>query len=285
MKDLFQTEKFDSICHLAARAGVRPSIEDPLIYVHSNVKGTTLLLELTKLYLPQIKHFVFASSSSVYGDNNKIPFEETDLVEQPVSPYAATKRMCELISYTYYNLYKIPIAALRFFTVYGPRGRPDMAPYIFINKIMNDEEIIQYGDGSSERDYTYIDDIVDVVIRSLDKPLGFQIYNLGRGHPIALKDFIALIEKLLNKKAKIKVMPVQLGDVPRTYASVDKANKLLGFDPKFSTEEGIKKKQLNGFNPENNNKRVTSEKKKKSNNGSGRESEKRKKLLTTKNYY
>mmetsp|Transcript_33 Transcript_33/g.49 ORF Transcript_33/g.49 Transcript_33/m.49 type:complete len:370 (-) Transcript_33:46-1155(-) len=234
---VFEKEKPLWICHMAARAGVRPSIQDPFIYIHSNIEGTTRLLELSTKY--NCKSFAFASSSSVYGGSNKTLFSEKDIVDFPVSPYAASKKSCELIAYTYHHLYKLNISALRFFTVYGPRGRPDMAPYKFIKAVCTDSEIQQYGDGSTSRDYTYISDIVDGVIRSLDRPLGYQIYNLGRGKPTHLSHFIKLVEKFVGKKANIRICPEQPGDVPRTCADISKARKLLGYDPKVSFEEGI----------------------------------------------
>mmetsp|Transcript_2709 Transcript_2709/g.4052 ORF Transcript_2709/g.4052 Transcript_2709/m.4052 type:complete len:369 (+) Transcript_2709:180-1286(+) len=237
IEKVFKNEEPRWICHMAARAGVRPSIQDPFIYIHSNIEGTTRLFELAHKY--HCKSFAFASSSSVYGGSSKNLFSEKDVVDFPVSPYAASKKSCELIAYTYHHLYKLNISGLRFFTVYGPRGRPDMAPYKFIKAVCNDSEIQQYGDGSTSRDYTYISDIVDGVIRSLDRPLGYQIYNLGRGEPTHLSHFINLVEKNVGKKANIRICPEQPGDVPRTCADISKARKLLGYDPKVSFEEGI----------------------------------------------
>jgi len=239
MQKLFREENFDVVCHLAARAGVRPSIQNPFIYVHSNILGTTCLLELASRY--SIKNFVFASSSSVYGANVKAPFSEADMVDNPMSPYAATKRSCELIAWTFHSLYKLPISALRFFTVYGPRGRPDMAPFIFLDSIYRGIPIKQFGDGSSRRDYTYIDDILQGVIGALDNPRPYEIYNLGRGETIMLKDFIALIEELLEKKAIINQHPEQPGDVPLTFADVSKAKAMINYCPMVSTREGMKK--------------------------------------------
>lgn len=239
MSDIFENEKPEWIIHLAARAGVRPSIQNPFIYIHSNIEGTTRLLELAHKY--GIKHFVFASSSSVYGGSKNNIFSESDVVEFPVSPYAASKKSCELMSYTYHHLYGMNISGLRFFTVYGPRGRPDMAPFKFLDRISRGIEIQQFGDGSSCRDYTYIDDIVDGIIRSLDKPLGYQIYNLGNGNPISLKHFIKIIEDTIGVKANIEILPNQPGDVPRTAANINKAKKLLGYYPKVSFQDGIKR--------------------------------------------
>ena len=244
MEKIFQKFSPTHIIHLAARAGVRASIDDPLVYVHSNVRGTTTLLELARKY--QCKHFVYASSSSVYGGSKKEVFCETDVINAPVSPYAATKVACELLASTYSHLYDLPTAGLRFFTVYGPRGRPDMAPYKFLHRIFNGVAIDQYGDGTSERDYTYVGDIVDGVVRACDRPLGCQVYNLGNGRPISLKRFIQISSQCAMKDVKINVMPMQPGDVPRTCANIEKAKKLLGYNPKVKFEEGMKL-TLNGI--------------------------------------
>ncbi|KAG5175170.1 hypothetical protein JKP88DRAFT_351635 [Tribonema minus] len=234
---IFEEHKPEWIVHMAARAGVRPSIQDPFIYVHSNIEGTTRLLELARQH--GCKSFAFASSSSVYGGSDKSLFSETDLVDHPVSPYAASKKACELLAHTYHHLYNLNIAALRFFTVYGPRGRPDMAPFKFIDAVARGREMQQFGDGSTSRDYTYITDIVDGVLRALDTPLGYQIYNLGRGEPTRLSRFINLVEANVGRKAIIRVCPEQPGDVPRTCADISKARRLLGYDPKVSFEDGI----------------------------------------------
>jgi len=227
------------VVHLAARAGVRPSIQDPFIYIQSNIEATTRLLELARTHGSD--SFVFASSSSVYGGSMESVFKETDVVDFPVSPYAASKKACELMAHTYHHLYGLNIAGLRFFTVYGPRGRPDMAPFKFVDRISRGVPIQQFGDGSSSRDYTYIDDIVDGVVRSLDTPLGFQVYNLGGGDPVDLRDFIKLVEKATGKEALIEMLPDQPGDVARTAADVSKARKLLGYEPKVPFADGIKR--------------------------------------------
>eukprot|EP01103_Thecamoeba_quadrilineata_P019412 TRINITY_DN7850_c0_g1_i1.p1 TRINITY_DN7850_c0_g1~~TRINITY_DN7850_c0_g1_i1.p1 ORF type:complete len:335 (+),score=44.67 TRINITY_DN7850_c0_g1_i1:24-1007(+) len=241
LAELFEKEQFDAVCHLAARAGVRPSITDPLLYVHSNVEGTVALLETSAKQKKPIKNFVFASSSSVYGANLKAPFSEDDEVNNPVSPYAATKRCCELLAWTYHDLYKMPISALRFFTVYGPRGRPDMAPYKFMDSIYRGVPIQQFGDGTSQRDYTFIEDIVQGVIGAIDTPRPFEIYNLARGETISLKGFIALIEELVGKKAIIQQCDFQKGDVMLTYGDVSKAKQLIGYNPQYSIRDGMKK--------------------------------------------
>lgn len=229
----------EAIIHLAARAGVRPSIDDPLLYIHSNITATTVLLEACRQF--GIKKFVYASSSSVYGGSNKEMFSEEDVVDFPVSPYAATKKTCELLAHTYHHLYKLDCIGLRFFTVYGPRGRPDMAPFKFMDRIAQDIAIDQYGDGSSSRDYTYIDDIVQGVILSLDRGIGCEVFNLGNGSPTNLKDFIATIEALVGKRAIINYLPDQPGDVPRTCADVSKAKKLLGYQPTTPLAVGLAK--------------------------------------------
>jgi UDP-glucuronate 4-epimerase len=239
MTRIFEEERPEWVCHMAARAGVRPSIQDPYVYIHSNIKGTTLLLELSAKY--GIKNFVFASSSSVYGGSKSTYFSEEEVVDNPVSPYAATKKACELLAYTYHHLYNLNVSALRFFTVYGPRGRPDMAPFKFIDRVSRGVEIQQFGDGSSSRDYTYIDDIVDGVVRSIDRPYPYQIFNLGKGSGTSLKDFIDLVQKHTGKVAKIKVMPDQPGDVPYTCADVSKAAYLLGYQSRVTFEEGIRR--------------------------------------------
>lgn len=239
MNRVYENESPNFVCHLAARAGVRPSIQDPYVYIHSNVEGTTRLLDLARAN--GCENFVFASSSSVYGGSNKEVFAEEDVVDFPVSPYAATKKACELIAYTYHHLYGLNVAGLRFFTVYGPRGRPDMAPFKFIDRISRGVAVQQFGDGSSSRDYTYIDDIVDGVVRALDRPLGYQVYNLGNGTPVGLTDFIHMVEECVHKEAKIQIMPEQPGDVPRTCADISKARTLLGYSPRTSFRDGIRK--------------------------------------------
>lgn len=227
------------VCHLAARAGVRPSIQDPFVYIHSNIKGTTHLMELSAKY--GVQNFVFASSSSVYGGSKSTFFSEDEIVDNPVSPYAASKKACELLAYTYKHLYNLNVSALRFFTVYGPRGRPDMAPFKFIDRVSRGIELQQFGDGSSSRDYTYIDDIVDGVVRAIDRPHAYEVFNLGKGSGTSLKEFIDLVQKHVGKKAIIKVMPDQPGDVPYTCADVTKAQKLLGYKSQVSFEEGIRR--------------------------------------------
>jgi UDP-glucuronate 4-epimerase len=237
MTTIFENERPQWVCHMAARAGVRPSIDDPFIYIQSNIVGTTLLMELAHKY--KIQNFVFASSSSVYGGSKSAYFSEDENVDNPVSPYAATKKACELLAYTYHHLYQLNVSALRFFTVYGPRGRPDMAPYQFVDKISRGVEIQKFGDGSSSRDYTYISDIVDGVIRSIDRPYPYQVFNIGKGDGTSLNDFIGIVEKHTGKIAKIRQLPNQAGDVPYTCASVEKARALLGYEATVPFDEGI----------------------------------------------
>ncbi|KAJ3301441.1 hypothetical protein HDU76_005751, partial [Blyttiomyces sp. JEL0837] len=218
---------------------------DPFIYLHSNITGTTTLLELTRHH--QIPSFIYASSSSVYGGNSKVPFSESDPTNNPISPYAATKKSCELIASTYSHLYKMNTTGLRFFTVYGPRGRPDMAPYMFVDKISKGIKINQFGDGSSSRDYTYIDDIVDGVIASIDhsytaKGQGLcEVFNLGNSKTVTLKRFITVIEDAVGRMAEVNLLPDQPGDVKTTYADLTKSETVLGYRPKVSIEEGIRR--------------------------------------------
>lgn len=231
--------KPDKICHLASMAGVRYSIQNPKIYVKVNIEGFIHILE--EAIKNNIKDIVYASSSSVYGLNTKIPFSETDVIETCNSPYASSKMAMELFAKTYTQLYDINCIGLRFFTVYGPRGRPDMAPYKFMKAISEGKEFNKYGDGTSSRDYTYIDDIVDGVISALDnkKKVKCEVYNLGNSSPISLNDFIELCEKVVGKKAIYKQIDNQLGDVPHTYADISKAKRDLGYDPKVGLEEGL----------------------------------------------
>jgi len=239
IKKIFEDENIQLIGHLAARAGVRPSIEDPFIYEHSNIKATLNLLELAKKF--NIENFVLTSSSSVYGNRKKVPFKETDNVDKAISPYAATKKSTEVMAYTYHHLFGLNINIIRPFTIYGPRGRPDMAPFLFSKWINEKIPIKKFGDGTSMRDYTYIDDFVNGFISAIDKPLGYEIFNLGNSSPISLNEFISTIENIIGKKAIINQMPMQPGDVDKTYADISKAEKLLGYKPKVKLEEGMKK--------------------------------------------
>jgi UDP-glucuronate 4-epimerase len=242
MDKLFASFSIQLVVHLAAMAGVRPSISVPLLYNDVNINGTLNLLELCRKY--GVKKFVFASSSSVYGNNKKVPFSETDFVDHPISPYAATKRAGELICYTYHHLYGMDIACLRFFTVYGPRQRPDLAIHKFTKLIINDQEVPFYGDGTTERDYTFIDDIIEGVVKAIQWVQAgqglYEIFNLGESRTVNLKEMVTTLEKEIGKKAKLKVLPMQPGDVQRTYADITKAQKILGYQPTTAFEDGIK---------------------------------------------
>ena len=232
----------DGIIHLAAQAGVRHSLVDPYAYVQANVMGQVVVLELAR-QLPRLKHCVYASSSSVYGDNPDQPFAIDDPVERPNSLYAATKRADELIGHTYAHLYGLPLTGLRFFTVYGPWGRPDMAAFLFTRAILAGDPIEVFNNGEMWRDFTYIDDIVDGVLRALDRPPTatppHALYNLGNHRPEKLTDFIAAIEAALGAKAVVRLEPIQPGDVPTTYADIDASIRDLGFQPTTPISEGI----------------------------------------------
>ncbi|KKR49082.1 MAG: hypothetical protein UT86_C0001G0054 [Candidatus Magasanikbacteria bacterium GW2011_GWC2_40_17] len=241
INSIFEKNKVESVIHLAARAGVRPSIEDPLLYEKVNVGGTYLLFNSMRRY--GVNKIVLASSSSVYGNQTKVPFSETDCVDFPISPYAATKKSCEEIAYTFNKIAGIKSVCLRFFTVYGERGRPDMAPWLFIESILNNQKIKVFGDGLVKRDYTYVGDVVEGILSALDKLNKFQceIINLGNGKPIILKNFIETVERITGLKANQEILPQQLGDVFQTHADITKAQNLLGYQPKVSLEEGLSK--------------------------------------------
>jgi UDP-glucuronate 4-epimerase len=247
--DLFTTEKFERVIHLAAQAGVRYSIENPMAYIDSNIVGFTTILEGCRHN--NVKHLVYASSSSVYGANKKIPFSTDDNVDHPVSLYAATKKSNELMAHTYSHLYGLPTTGLRFFTVYGPWGRPDMAPFLFTDAIANERSINVFNNGKMQRDFTYIDDIVEGVMRiqgiipkatettSINGSLLYKVYNIGNNQPVELEQFITCIENALGKKAVKNYMPMQDGDVVRTYADVSALEKTINFRPKTDLQVGI----------------------------------------------
>lgn len=240
LHSIFAENRFDAIVHLAAWAGVRPSLLNPKLYAQVNVSGTLNLLELAKEF--NVKQFVFGSSSSVYGINSKIPFAEDDNVAQPISPYAATKAAGELLCHTYSHLYDIRTVCLRFFTVYGARQRPDLAIHKFSKLIWENKPIPVFGDGQTRRDYTYIDDIIAGVRAAIDYDKSdYEIFNLGESQTVELNDLIALLEEHLGKKAIIERQPVQPGDVPLTYADITKARKLLNYKPQTKIEQGIPK--------------------------------------------
>lgn len=237
----FAAAPIRAVVHFAARAGVRPSLRDPLLYERVNGRGTTLLLEQSRQR--GVERFLFTSSSSVYGVTSRVPFSEEDNADRPISPYAATKRANELICYTYHHLYGLPIVCMRLFTVYGPRQRPDLAIHSFTKRIWAGEEIGVFGDGQTARDYTFYSDILDGYFAALDRPepLGYEIFNLGNSHPIKLYALIELIEGALGRKARIRYEPEQPGDVPLTYADISKAGRMLGYQPQVPIEQGIER--------------------------------------------
>ncbi|MCH7819713.1 MAG: SDR family NAD(P)-dependent oxidoreductase [Candidatus Marinimicrobia bacterium] len=239
VKKLFNEHTFEVVVHLAAKAGVRPSIKDPIVYYKVNVLGTLNILEMMKKN--DIKRLVFASSSSVYGDSPDVPYNETMNVNNPISPYAATKIAAEILCYNYRHLYNISATCLRFFTVYGPRQRPEMAIAKFVKKAYEGDLISIYGDGSSLRDFTYIEDIIQGVVASIDRDLGFEIINIGESETIDLNSLLELIKELTGCGLKTEHLPMQPGDVIKTFANIDKAKQLLGYAPVTSVREGLKK--------------------------------------------
>ena len=249
--DCINKHKPDKVCHLAAMAGVRYSLSNPEVYIKNNIMGTINLLNQS--VASKVKLFVYASSSSVYGLNS-IPFKEDDCLEKMNSHYAVSKKSVEDFCRLYNQLYNLNVIGLRFFTVYGPSGRPDMAPYKFLNAIKNNEEIQLYGDGTSFRDYTYIDDIIDGTIKAIDNCSNNRIFNLGCGNPITLNNFVQLCEKITNRKANIKYTDKIKGDVFGTFADIKYANKKLDYKPKTDLETGLKKmwKWLNNYESKNN---------------------------------
>ena len=251
VQKVFLENKIDAVCHLAAQAGVRYSIKNPEAYIKSNILGFQNIIDCCKDY--DINNFSYASSSSVYGGNTNLPFNEFQRVDAPISLYAATKKSNELVAYTYSHLYRIRATGLRFFTVYGPWGRPDMALFLFVKALIQDKPIEIFNEGEMLRDFTFIDDIVEGVVRVIQNPAlspnkptdlnptmaPYKIYNIGNNNPVKLLDFIRIIEKILNKKFKIIFKPLQPGDVPKTYANVNLLEKELDFKPKTSIEDGI----------------------------------------------
>lgn len=243
MYRVFAENSFDLVFNPAAMAGVRPSLLDPMLYEDVNVRGYMNLLELCKKY--GVKKFVQASSSSVYGNNKEVPFKETAIVDFAISPYAATKKSCEVMGHVYHKLYNIDMVQLRFFTVYGPKQRPDLAIHKFTKMILEDKPIPFYGDGTTKRDYTYIDDIVDGILKSMNYLFNnenvYEIFNLGESHVVSLKEMVETIESALGKKAILDIQPMQPGDVDKTYADISKAKAMIGYDPQTNFSEGIRK--------------------------------------------
>ena len=251
LREVFAANKFDAVVHLAARAGVRPSLSHPALYAQTNINGTLNLLELSKEH--GVEQFVFGSSSSVYGVNCKVPFSETDRIQQPISPYAATKAAGELLCHTYSHLYPLRTVCLRFFTVYGARQRPDLAIRKFSRLILENKPIPLFGDGTTRRDYTYVDDIIQGVRAAIDyRQTDHEVFNLGESQTVELKELIKLLEENLGEKAIIDRQPMQPGDVPQTFADITKARELLGYNPTTKIEVGIRKftdwiKSMNNF--------------------------------------
>lgn len=234
---LFAGERIDQVIHLAARAGVRPSLQEPALYQRVNVEGTVNLLEAGRM--AGVGKFILASSSSVYGVNAKVPFSEDDPIFQAISPYASSKLACEALGHTYHHVYGLDVVMLRFFTVYGPRQRPDLAIHKFARLIDSGRPVPVFGDGSTARDYTYVDDIVSGVLACTRRQFGFGIYNLGESQTVTLLELIALLEQALGRKAVLDRQPLQPGDVPITYADISKARRDLGYDPRTKIAEGI----------------------------------------------
>ena len=240
LENIFSRQNFDFIIHLAARAGVRPSVEEPQLCAQTNVNGTLNLLEMARRFA--VPRFIFGSSSSVYGSNAKLPFSESDKIANPISPYAATKAGGELLCHTYSHLYGIRMICLRFFTVYGARQRPDLAIHKFSRLILEGKAIPIFGDGKTRRDYTYIDDIIAGIRAAMNyAETRYEIFNLGGSETVHLSDLISLLEKHLNRKAAVELLPPQPGDVPATFADITKARRLLGYNPQTRIEEGLEK--------------------------------------------
>jgi UDP-glucuronate 4-epimerase len=239
--EIFSDRPFTHVAHLAARAGVRPSICDPFIYQEANVKGTLNLLELS-CSKNGFDNFVLASSSSVYGNSRDIPFREDDsATDFPISPYAATKKACEVLAHSYHHLHGLNVNIVRPFTVYGPRGRPDMAPWLFLSSALSGKSIKKFGTGETRRDYTYIDDFVTGFIAALDRPLGYEIFNLGNSATVSLNEAISIIEEVSGKKLNFQELPMQPGDVELTNADISKAQRLLDYHPNTSFRDGMEK--------------------------------------------
>ncbi len=238
VQKLFGRHRITRVAHIAARAGVRPSIQDPLLYEQANVRGTLTLLQASAR--GDVENFVLTSSSSVYGNSRSVPFREDDsATDRPISPYAATKKATEVLGYTFHHLYKLNVNVVRPFTVYGPRGRPDMAPWLFLEAAVRGTAIKKFGDGTTRRDYTFIDDFVGGFIGALDRPLGYEIFNLGNSATVSLNECIATVEAVAGKELQIEQLPMQPGDVEITNADITKACRLLGYAPKTSFRQGM----------------------------------------------
>jgi len=239
MLDFFEEESFDAVAHLAAMAGVRNAVLYPELYVEVDLNGSQNLMDAARM--TNVQNFVFASTSSVYGNTKQIPFVETDPCDRPLQPYAAAKRAAEILGYTYHHLYGLNFTAIRFFTVYGPNGRPDMMAYLVAESVTKGIQIPLYDGGQMYRDWTYVDDITDGVVAALERPLGYDIINLGRGEPTLLKDFVEMIESLAGEKANVLHKPKLAADFVRNEADISKARRLLNYDPQVSVAEGVRK--------------------------------------------
>jgi UDP-glucuronate 4-epimerase len=239
VKQLFGRHRFDTVIHLAAMAGVRASRAEPLLYYDVNLSGTINLLQAAGLGPEPKPNFVFASSSSVYGHGSTVPFKESEICDRPLAPYPASKRAGEMLGYSYHHLYQLPFTGLRFFTVYGPRNRPDMMPQLILNNIFFEATVPLYNAGDMKRDWTYVDDIVAGVLAAADRPLGYCILNLGRGEPVDLRDFIQAVENCAGKRARLDPAPMDSADVQVTWADISRARELLGYAPRTPVDEGV----------------------------------------------
>ena len=239
LRTVLSRGRFEAIMHIAARAGIRPSVAQPRLYTEVNVLGTQNLLELAREF--GVRKFIFASSSSVYGVDQNLPFREDAALLHPISPYAASKLAAEALCHVYHHIHGLEVACLRLFTVYGPRQRPDLAIHKFTSAIVRGKPVEMYGDGTTARDYTYIDDVVQGLLAALDRCAGFEIVNLGESRTVELRELVQLIEKEVGKKAQLRHLPAQPGDVPITYADISKAKRLLGYNPQVNIEEGIQR--------------------------------------------
>lgn len=240
MKEIFRDHKIARVGHLAGRAGVRPSIREPLVYERANVRGTTVLLDLAAK--SRVECFVLASSSSVYGNSKQIPFREEDsATDRPISPYAATKKACEVLAYTYHHLHGLPVNVVRPFTVYGPRGRPDMAPWLFVEAAFRGTPIRKFGNGETRRDYTFIDDFAAGFIAALDRPFGYEIFNLGNSTTVSLNAFLDIVREVTGRDLVIEQHPMQPGDVEMTNADITRARTMLGYEPSTPFRTGMER--------------------------------------------
>ena len=237
LAQLFQTHRLSGVAHLAAMAGVRSSVEDPWLYYDCNLTGTLNLLDAAQRF--NRPNFVFASTSSAYGNTKQIPFVETATADRPLAPYPASKRAAELLGHSYHHMQGLDFTALRFFTVYGPRGRPDMMTYKILESIRTGVSMPLFNGGNMHRDWTFVADVVSAIVAALDTRLGYEVINIGRGEPVLVADFIKLFEQLAGKKAPFEVQPMMKADVDFTFANIDKARTLLGYDPRVSVEEGV----------------------------------------------